>query len=381
MHISTTAQRLLNAGNIAALQALSYGDLLPEAVREKILAGFLKPRNAEDGPPSTFQDSISYETLTNACVVSSGHIFEQSMIERHIMSRQQSGQAVRCPHTRQILNLNIGGSGLGYVLLPKIDEVVRGDRRLREQHAPEAVIHSYHMPGNRARVASPQIHSAMPALDGAEPQISNETVGSIELKVACNKVRILITPINNEKNYFEKIMKYFELMLPNSQIDKLQASYSMDENNFGRCWIQLDDQTFRLELWFPTKLNETGRTFDNENLQQVLDKFLTILGRTEIAAQPVDTPVYDILKIEKKVYIIALPTLPVSLQQIKSCSKFLLEYSTHVANSLGYEINDSVQYSVNNAVKSTTRGPGMFNSGAQIHSSSTQSHAATNVWR
>lgn len=306
MYLSSHAQRLLDAGDIGALQALSYEKLLPEIVRQEILNSFLNPKQSVlsgDSVSEVLLDPTSYESLTEACVLSSGQIFSKTAIESHLHARR--GKEVRCPTTQKVLE-NIGGTHLSYVLLPKIDEVIRGYKALIAKPTPEeALLKSYNpQRGASAAKETPRFHSAMAALHvdekvpvkkitAVEPEakkavtvepnakqttpLMRDVIGALEVKVAKNKVRIVIEINAHSSERANALESYLESALPQSRVDLSCSSYSMTPENFGRCWKKLRNNIFEIDLWFPPH-HSIKRTFSDHHLLRLLAMFSTTLA-------------------------------------------------------------------------------------------------------
>lgn len=382
MHLSPHAQSLLDGGDIRALQALSYEELLPKIVREEILASFLNPRRAVlagDSSPEVLQDPTSYETLMEACVLSSGQIFSKSTVEVYLASHR--GKVTTCPMTRKTLTLNIARTGLPYVLLPKIDEVIRGFKTLYSHSIPEEKrLHSYAPKRETAAKEESLLHSAMAALHFTPRALAKKEaiptapplalaydiqVATFELKVAKNKVRIVIKCDLSYGNVFsDQLEHYFETLLPCSKVDLSCGSYSMSQESFGRCWKKLSNQHFELDLWFPPyHSSSTKRTFSDHHLLRLLAIFSTTLAipeNIETGASPL--PTYMISDIAPKTYIVALPSTPVTFEQLKTCCHTFLESTQRIAEQLHHNINDRVIVHDHSVSASKTSGLGMFGS-------------------
>ncbi len=381
MHLSLRAKQLLSAGNIAALQSLSYEELLPAEVRQEILDRFLHPEQAhafEGSVADIFQDPTFYESLKEPCAISSGHIFSKAAIEALVVSRRE--RVVNCPMTGVALNINIGGTGLAYVRLPKIDEVVRGYRALRT--APpvprELLLQSFNTPQEQAVVREDRgTHSAMGALHftpmpsrnreivpTAPPLVlaQNIVVGKFEVKVARNKLRIVVVFDDSFGNIFsDQLKSYFERALPDSQVNCSGGSYSMNKECFGRCWKMRGDHCFELDLWFPPQTSAAEReTLSDYHLNTLLRQFSKTMGLPQAAATMEEVPACSITAIEPKVYVVAMEAVPASYEQIKNCCQIFLNRTQVIASNLHLPINDTVITHSHITSTSRTSGFRMF---------------------
>jgi hypothetical protein len=407
MHISLRAKQLLDEGDVLALQALSYEELLPESIRQEILDGFLNPCRAilpGDSVAQMMLDPTSYESLTDACVVSSGQIFSRSAIEALVNSR--TGRQVNCPITRSSLNLNIGRTGLAYVLLPKIDEVIRGYRALHvaKPASQDLLLRSFSAPKTSSFSREDRgMHSAMGALHYAPLPKKNinvvpttpplfkaqNVVGTFEVKVARNRLRIVVIFDYDSDNAFSDQLKYyFEKELPNSQVINSGGSYSMSKNSFGRCWKIRSNGTFELELWFPLhksleipaqneekttgdnelqkkfhdntekesalnqevnlesvtaeKSTSKKETFSDDHLNTLIKQFSKIMGLAQATVISEELQVCSIKNIPRKEYRVVMEKIPATYEQIRNCCQIFLNRTQIIANNLHLPINDAV---------------------------------------
>lgn len=341
MYISEYAQSLLDSGRIEALQALSVEELLPQAINDEINIAFENPNAAVatgDSLPGSFIDCVNLESLKEACVVSSGHIYSRETIRSHIQDLGAAGKEVICPMSRRVLNPRLH-SRQAYVLLPQIDELLNNFRSLLTQ--PSA------------------------------PPLSEMAVGTLSLKTSnC----VLTMVIELEPEYCSQFTGFLERRLPNSRVMHWSGSYLMNNHEaFGRCWKIEGSSTYEIDLWFPEKKKKTcpKKTFGNHDLNQLLKDFYQILDLPLAQTASSELNLKNIAAIPDEQYIIALEETPISEGKLVACCDQFLEKTQEIAQERGWPVQDVVMNSPEQANQWVTTGSALFVAGSATHTTTT----------
>lgn len=201
----------------------------------------------------------------------------------------------------------------------------------------------------------------------SSPPLFNHAIGTLELKVTQNKLRLVIKLESGISN-LRQLEKYFERSLPHSRVAiGAGHSYSMDSSSFGRCWKISGGNNFELDLWFPpTHL----KTFNNKDLDKLLQEFSEILALPQQAVDEIQPPPQIISTIPIKEYIPAMNSPIYSMKQIENCCNSFLSYSKKIAEKRGFSVKDEViDHSKRARPSNTASNIGFF--GVHEHYSST----------
>lgn len=398
MHLSGQALKLLNEGNIAVLQALPFEQLVAEEVNQEFLDCIDNPKDClrtGDSVAEIFIDEVSLESLVNACTLSSGQIYSQTMAQQ-LFSRDLS-QDVICPKSKKTLKRNIGGTGLPYVLLPKVDEAVQFYREIYAQSKPSSrhtsqpyipaiapIAEEKACNSNRKSLLSEKgffKDKKQEEVTPCAPPFSLLTVGTFLLKVAKNKLRVVIKLTDNLADCDYQLISFFsEALPPESRVDLRgnYKSYSMSKDTFGRCWKAQRNNIFEMDLWFPSA--STGiRTFSDCHLNELLVELYGILGLPQNVDTNSEIEQHTIANIAPKTYVTALPEMPTTLEKIIQCCQLFIEHSQRVARGLGFTVNDTVINHGHTVEPSRVTGSGVF--GSSNTSTTTLTFSATHIPR
>lgn len=121
MRLSDEARRLMLEGKMAELLALPFEKLVHQHDVDEYNALFSREESEETPLHSLATeliDAVTFDTIKDAVVTSSGHIFSQNTILRSMRFFPKP----TCPLTRQPLSML--PSDAWYVALPKVNEAI-----------------------------------------------------------------------------------------------------------------------------------------------------------------------------------------------------------------------------------------------------------------
>jgi len=267
--------------------------------------------------------------------------------------------------SRQLLQLNIAGTGQPYVLLPMIDIIIQGFKRLNvNPPSSSALLKSFDPDKRRARAKMEGAHSAMAAIHHtpalAKVESKECTINTVEIKVARNKVRLVI--IADLPSPWRDVESFLKTQLPTSKVDHRYNSYFMDPTKFGRCWKIGENNTFHVDLWFPPATKEV-EIFTDNHLKLFIRRLSRSLNLSPTEVKSGEVPICSIKNIQSKAYVIAIEAARASVSQIIACCQSFLDTSVDISNTLAIPIDDTVNGSTTFVQPSRTNGIGFFPGG------------------
>lgn len=343
MRISNGALQLLLNGDFVRLQSLSYSELLAPSVRQEMLETFLSDSFLETTQPS-LQDAVSLSNVKDACVISSGHIFSQSILD-DLLSRAISAEPV-CPNSREVVSRSIAGSGRFYVLLPRIDSIISCFNALRAAGKEGAL---------------PTIIEGKES-EGADAPVASD--GGLEVQVGKGRIKLFFKFNDHAKNSCHQLANFLSFMLPEGEIKAGWKSYFMESGKFGRCWYRSRGQSLVLSLWFPPSdsIETAKRPFSDYHLNQILSTISSIINIPINESEMPPTNIYLLSALRPKEYIIAMEETPVTLEKMLTVTHRFLNSTRRTADNLKFATVDVVQQGNGAVTPSCVLGAGYFGS-------------------
>ncbi len=344
MRISDEALDLLSKGEFDALQSLPFEKLFHPEVQNEIYTLFLNNRFIETTQPA-LEDAITLRNIERPCVVSSGHIFSQEVIEELIRQSNPSA-GVLCPKSRVSLDVNIAGTGQAYVNLPKLDNLLRCFDALRSIDRETSI-------RERASAHGEQIPEVQP--------IAEEVVDfKFSLLASNGRIIIKIEFTQAAKPLVQLMRDYLQFILPQGEVGANWPSHILPQKAFSRCWW-IHRSSLTIKFGYPTSAELEGRrTFNLMHLNEVVRIFLKAFDlpvaddATPVAAQ------FSIHDLTSKDYVTLLDNIPVAFNKFLYGAHQFILYTAKKARDLRIDVNDVARRGGSNTAPARYLGHGFF---------------------